>query len=121
MNDEEQLNAFLAEQKYMALAVTLDDGTPWVTPVKVQEWDGQTFEWDSKVDTVHSKAIAERPNVAISIFSTAEHAGGHYGFYAKATAELIREDERGFGRYRATVTQSWVNDHTFQKREVKLG
>lgn len=121
MDDKTTLAAFLETAEYLVLAVTLDDGTPWATPVKIQAWDGQAFEWDSKVDTLHSQAIMKRPEVALSVFSTAEMAGGHYGFYAQARAELVREDERGFGRWRAVVTKAWVNDHTFQKREVTLG
>ena len=120
MDDSATLKQFLTAAGYMVLAVTLDDGTPWATPVKIQKWDGNTFEWDSKVDTVHSKAIAARPHVALSIFSTAESTG-QYGFYAKATAELVHADERGFGRYRAIVGKAWINDASFRKREVTLG
>lgn len=121
MNDQEQLNTFLAEQKYMTIAVTLDDGTPWATPVRIKLQWGTVFEWDSKTDTDHSKAIAKRPGIAISIYTPEGDNTTQFGFYAQATAELIgKPNEHGIGRYRATVTRSWINDATFVKREVEL-
>jgi uncharacterized protein YhbP (UPF0306 family) len=103
MNDREQLNEFLADQHYMVLAVTLDDGTPWATPVRIKKWSGNEFEWDSMVTTEHSRAIANRSDVAISIFTPEGEGAIQFGFYAKAKAELMRQ-ENDMGRYRATVT-----------------
>lgn len=119
MSDQEQLNKFLSEQNYMTLAVTLDDGTPWATPVRISSWDGKTFEWDSKTDTVHSKAIAQRPQIALSIFTPQTDTTIQFGFYATATAELVGE-QNGMGHYKATVTKSWINDASFIKRVVSL-
>lgn len=119
MSDREQLNTFLAGQQYMTLAVTLDDGTPWATPVRIKRREGKVFEWGSMVDTEHSKAIAKRPQVAISIYTPQTDSTIQFGFYAKAAAELVREQD-GTGYYRATVTESWINDATFVKRGVDL-
>ncbi len=119
MTDQDQLNKFVAEQKYMTIAVTLDDGTPWATPVRIKHWEGKVFEWDSKLDTDHSKAIASRPSVAISMWTPESDDTIQFGFYAKAMAELI-DEENGLGHYRATVLQSWINDATFVKRSVEL-
>lgn len=119
MNDQEQLNTFLAEQDYITLAVTLDDGTPWATPLRIKHRDGATFEWVSKLDTEHSKAIASRPQVALSVYTAQSDTTIQFGFYATATAELLSE-HNGMGHYRATVTKAWINDATFIKREVGL-
>ncbi len=119
MTDQDQLNKFVAEQKYMTIAVTLDDGTPWATPVRIKHWEGKVFEWDSKLDTDHSRAIASRPSVAISMWTPESDDTIQFGFYAKAMAEQIGE-ENGLGHYRATVVQSWINDATFVKRSVEL-
>lgn len=120
MDDKHQLLAFLSEQKYMTIAVTLNDGTPWATPVRIKNWDGKNvFEWDSKLDTEHSRAIERRPQVAISMWTPDSDSTIQFGFYAKATADLV-SSENGFGRYKATVTRAWVNDATFIKREVLL-
>lgn len=122
MSDIELLNAFLAEQKYMTIAVTLDDGTPWATPVRIQNWEGKSFEWDSKADTEHSKALLNRPDIAISMFTPQGESTIQFGFYAHATAEQISEpDEAGIARYRTVVNKCFINDATFRKREVELG
>ncbi|MES2876124.1 MAG: pyridoxamine 5'-phosphate oxidase family protein [Patescibacteria group bacterium] len=119
MNDQEQLNKFLSEQDYMTIAVTLDDGTPWVTPVRIKQWEGAAFEWMSKTDTEHSRAIAVRPQVALSMYTPGGDTTIQFGFYATATAELLSEQD-GMGHYKASVTKSWINDATFVKREVSL-
>ncbi len=122
MTDQEQLNTFLAVQNYMTIAVTLDDGTPWATPVRIRAWEGTVFEWDSHVETEHSRAIADRSNIAISIYTPEGENTIQFGFYAHATAEQITEpNEHGIARYRATVSKSFINDASFKKREVHLG
>ncbi len=117
MNDNERIEQLLNEQQFMVLAVTLDDGTPWATPVRIQAYNGHaSFEWDSHLQTEHSKAIAKRPDMAITIFQKKETT--QIGFYAKGKGELVEEFKPGFGRYRFTAEQSWVNDETFVKRKV---
>ena len=118
MSDEQKVKDLLATQEYMTLAVTLDDGTPWAVPVKTQLQWGTAFEWDSSLSTEHSKAIAQRPDIAIMVFD--KTGATQLGFYAKAQAKLLKEFKPGFGRYQAIVSQAWVNDETFQKREIGL-
>lgn len=120
MTDQEQLRLFLAEQKYMVLAVTLDDGTPWATPVRIKTQYGTAFEWDSMQDAEHSKALLKHPNVAITIFTDDSGTNAQFGFYAKATASKVSDGEHGIGRYHAIVSQAWVNDQTFVKRKVEM-
>lgn len=104
----------------MTIAVTLDDGTPWATPVRIKKWNGtNVFEWESKVATQHSQAIAVRPSVALSMWTPESESTEQFGFYAQATAEQVGQaGEDGIARYRATVVRSWINDATFVKREV---
>lgn len=120
MNDHAQLNTFLAEQKYMTIAVTLDDGTPWATPLRIKRREGMSFEWDSKTDTEHSRAIGKRPQIAISIYTPQTDTTIQFGFYGQATAELL-DEHNDVGQYRAVVTKCWINDATFVKREAHLG
>mgnify|MGYP002414118244 CR=1 FL=1 len=106
----------------MTVAVTLDDGTPWATPVRLKAWEGKSFEWDSHVGTEHSKAIAQRPRIAISMWTPDGDGTIQFGFYAHASAEQISEpNEHGIARYRATVNTCFINDASFIKREVELG
>lgn len=119
MNDQERLEQLLNEQQLMVIAVTLDDGTPWATPVRVQSHDGcVTFEWDSHLQAEHSKALSARPAMAITIFQKKEDS--QIGFYAKGTGELVEEFKPGFGRYRFTASECWLNDETFVKRSIEL-
>lgn len=117
MDDTQKLELLLLEQEYMVLAVALDDGTPWAVPVRIREHDGtKSFEWDSHMLTEHSKAIATRPEMAITIFQKKEDT--QTGFYAKGIGELAEEFKPGFGRYRFTVHEAWINDETFKKRSL---
>ena len=118
MTDKQRLSKFLGDQQYMVLAVTLDDGSPWAVPVRIRAWNGKEFEWDSKLDTVHSKAIEARPEVAMTIFQKLPDS--QFGFYAKGRGELVEAKDHGMGRYRFTAERAWINDETFVKQEVEL-
>lgn len=119
MTDLERLNKFLAEQRYMTIAVTLDDGKPWAVPVRIKRWDAKLFEWDSLTDTEHSKAIVTRSDVAVSIFTPEGEGTTQFGFYGHATAEQISEpNDHGVATYRAVVNTCFINDASFVKREV---
>lgn len=121
MSDKEQLFEFLAAQRYMTIAVTLDDGTPWVVPVRIKAWQGKMFEWDSHTGTEHSKAITARRDVAVSIYTPEAEETIQFGFYGHAIAEQVGEpNEHGIARYRLTVNKSFINDASFKKREVEL-
>lgn len=118
MSDKEKALQLLATQKHMVLAMTLDDGTPWVVPVKIQASDGlRVFEWDSRLDTVHSHALVKHPEMAVTIYQKEE--SWQIGFYAKGRGELF-EQNGDYGRYRFYAEQAWLNDETFIKREVEV-
>lgn len=118
MNDQQKIEQLLGEQQFMVLAVTLEDGTPWATPVRIKARSGNVFEWDSVLTTEHSKTIAANPKMAITIFQKKEDS--QIGLYAKGTGELVEELKPGFGRYKFTAEKCWVNDETFVKREVTI-
>ena len=118
MTDQDKVRSLLAEQPFMVIAVVLPDGNPWATPVKIQMQDGRCFEWDSRVTTEHSKAIAANSAVAASIFDT--RPNGQVGIYISGTATLVEEKTGGMGRYRITAERLWLNDDSFIKREVSL-
>lgn len=119
MDDKQRLEQLFSEQEYMVLAVALDDNTPWVVAVRIREHEGvKSFEWDSHLQTEHSKAIAKHPTAAITVFQKWDDH--QTGYYAKGITELVEEFNPGFGRYRFTVQQAWINDETFKKREIEL-
>lgn len=115
--DKKFVQEFLADQHFMVLAVSLDDGSPWAVPVRIARWQGNEFEWDSKLDTLHSQALLARPAMAVTIFDTAQQCG----VYMMGRGELVVESDKGFGHYRFTAERVWLNDATFVKREVALG
>lgn len=117
MNDEQKLEQLFNNQIIMAVAVVLDDGTPWVTPVKFTR-RGNIFEWNSSPDSLHSKAIVENPNAAITIFI--KTADTHLGFYAKGKTSLVTGKDNAPSHYQFVAEECWLNDETFIKRPVSL-
>src|SRR3954451_9411162 len=76
----------LDRSAYMTLATADADGRPWASPVWFA-WDGRrTFWWVSMPDTVHSRNIAARPDVAIVVFDTRAVVGEAQAVYLSADA-----------------------------------
>ena len=116
MNDQEKLEKFLDTQDYMVIAVKCEDGTPWAVPVKIQARDGLTvFEWDSKIDTVHSRSIEFSPRMAMTIYVAGSE---QIGFYAKGSGSLVEVRNDVYGRYKFVASEVWMNDGSFVKRRV---
>ncbi len=116
VTDADILEELFTKTEYMVVAVVLPGGKPWAVPVHVKHREGHTvFEWVSNPETVHSKAIAAKPNVAITMFYM------NVGFYAQAKAEVMpgEVNEHDQVWYRAVVERCWLN-HEFVKREVPL-
>ena len=120
MNDELKVKDFLKDQTHMVIAITLDDGTPWTVPVTIKRYEAKEFEWDSHMNTVHSKAIESRPQMSMVTFQRPGDSFGQFGFYATGRGEIVSKKDDGFARYRFTVETAWINDETFKKREVNL-
>lgn len=118
MNDNEKTKHFLQTQQYMIIAVTLADGSPWALPVRIKRWKANIFEWDSKLDSEHSKALAINPTMAITLYE--KKFDSQFGVYAKGTGELVEAKEHGLGSYRFIAEEAWINDETFHKRKVVL-
>jgi general stress protein 26 len=117
MTDQEKFINFLAQSRHMVLAVTLEDGRPWAVPLKVQEHGSDFVEWDSRTDTLHSQAIERDPRVMLLMYSTTKD--DQVGVYMQAAVtDTTMKGE--YARYRATIERTWLNDETFQKREVTL-
>jgi nitroimidazol reductase NimA-like FMN-containing flavoprotein (pyridoxamine 5'-phosphate oxidase superfamily) len=79
--------------KYMALGTVGSDGLPWVTPVYFTPDGHDTFYWASSPNSLHSRSIAERPDVSIAIFDSTVPIGGASAVYFRAQAALVPDDE----------------------------
>ena len=55
---------------YLVLGTTDPDGRPWTSPVYFAPAGDRTFHWLSATDALHSRHLAERPQVSIVIFDS---------------------------------------------------
>jgi nitroimidazol reductase NimA-like FMN-containing flavoprotein (pyridoxamine 5'-phosphate oxidase superfamily) len=84
----------LAQHRYLVLGTADGGGRPWVTPVFYAANGEHRILWVSAPDSRHSRNIAARPDVAITIFDTAAPIGGAEALYLEATAEPVAKDAR---------------------------
>ena len=121
---------------YMVLGTADRAGHPWVTPVWFASEDYFSFHWVSSPEAKHSRNLADRPEIAITIFDSSVTVGGAEAAYMKGVATELTADEltKGlelfdratrhqigsgwsleevtepslFRLYRATVSEHWV-------------
>ena len=119
--DEQKTEEFLAGQTHMVLAVTLEDGSPWAVPLKIQRRDGlRTFEWDSRTDAVHSHPLLETLQAAVTVFRASADEWEAFGYCAQGKVEITERRGDDYARYRFTADRAWINDEWHQKRELAL-
>ncbi|TCC02755.1 pyridoxamine 5'-phosphate oxidase family protein [Kribbella soli] len=85
--------AVIEANKYMALGTVGDDGLPWVTPVYFTPDGHDRFYWASSPNSLHSRNVAERPDVSIAIFDSTVPIGEASAVYFRAQAALVPDDE----------------------------
>jgi hypothetical protein len=79
------VSRLLSDSRYLVLATADRQGRPWATPVFFAARDEDHLVWVSAPDSRHSRNLAERPDVAITVFDS--HApGGAEALYLEATA-----------------------------------
>src|SRR4051794_40359695 len=84
----------LAHHRYLVLGTADPGGTPWVTPVFHAPDGTHRVVWVSGPDSRHSRNIAARPQVAITVFDTAAPIGRAEALYLEATAGLVPDAEQ---------------------------
>jgi uncharacterized protein YhbP (UPF0306 family) len=84
----------LAAHRYLVLGTADGEGRPWATPVFFVADGEHRVLWVSAPDSRHSRNIAARPEVAITIFDTHAPIGGAEALYLEATAGPVADDER---------------------------
>lgn len=85
--------AVIEANKYLVLGTVGADGLPWVTPVYFTPDGHDAFYWASSPDSLHSRNLAERPDVSIAIFDSSVPIGGASAVYFRGQAELVPDDE----------------------------
>ncbi|MFF5292490.1 pyridoxamine 5'-phosphate oxidase family protein [Paractinoplanes globisporus] len=120
---------------YLTLGTVDPSGRPWTSPVYFAAAGVREFYWTSETNAVHSRNLAERPQVSIVVFdSTVRPYHGRALYAAGEARELAGDDlERGlevypgpadrdatgltwddvtgsspYRLYRATATDVWV-------------
>lgn len=89
----EAVPRLLAELKYLVLGTADDSGQPWTTPVYFAAADPCRLYWVSSPNSRHSRNIADRPRVAITVFDSTVPIGGAEAIYLTATAGLVDDAE----------------------------
>jgi hypothetical protein len=85
---------------YLTLGTTDPDGRPWTSPVYFAPVGDREFCWLSATDALHSRHLAERPQVSMVIFdSTVAPYHGRAGVYGRRGAGAVGQRPRpGAGR-----------------------
>lgn len=111
---------------YMVLGTADEAGHPWVTPVWFASEDYTRFHWVSSPEARHSRNLAARPEVAITIFDSTVPVGGAQAVYMAGTAEELAGAELDggievFGRLSAAdVGRLWTLDDVQPPSRLRL-
>ncbi|WP_062437145.1 pyridoxamine 5'-phosphate oxidase family protein [Herbidospora daliensis] len=82
----EAVPRLLAESRYLVLATADGQGRPWATPVFFAAFDENRLFWVSSPDSRHSRNLAERSEVAVTVFDSHAPVGRAEALYLEATA-----------------------------------
>ncbi|HEY3958260.1 MAG TPA: pyridoxamine 5'-phosphate oxidase family protein [Streptosporangiaceae bacterium] len=77
---------------YLVLATADEAGRPWSSPVYFAHIGCTEFFWVSAPDVTHSRNIAVRPEVGMTIFDSHAPISTGQGAYMSAVAELVEDD-----------------------------
>jgi uncharacterized protein YhbP (UPF0306 family) len=84
----------LGQHRYLVLGTADADGRPWATPVFYAADGEHRILWVSARGSRHSRNIAVRPEVAITVYDSSAPIGGAEALYLEATAGYVRDDGR---------------------------
>jgi nitroimidazol reductase NimA-like FMN-containing flavoprotein (pyridoxamine 5'-phosphate oxidase superfamily) len=93
MIDRSDVNHILEANRYLVLGTADEHGQPWVSPVFFAQLDAYRVCWVSSPDSRHSRNIARRPAVAITVFDSTVEVGRAEAAYADADAEPAAPEE----------------------------
>lgn len=87
----------IAANRYMTLATADAAGRPWSSPVYYAAVGPGELLWVSRPEARHSRNVAVRPEVGISIFDSNAAIGTGQGAYLEAVAEQLAGDAAARG------------------------
>jgi len=133
----ETARAILSANSFVTLATADANGSPWACPVWFATEDYRYLYWVSAPDTRHSRNLAARPELAMTVYDSTQRPGDVQAVYLTGTAAEVTDDVEGgiatFSRvsvrqgmppwditrvtgaarlrlYRATVTEHYILD-----------
>ncbi|MEV4019513.1 pyridoxamine 5'-phosphate oxidase family protein [Nonomuraea angiospora] len=84
----------LTDNRYLVLATADRQGRPWAAPVFFAARDEDRLFWVSAPDSRHSRNIAERPDVAITVFDSHAPTGGAEALLPGGDRRALRQRHR---------------------------
>ncbi len=93
MIDRSDIGRVLTANRYLVLGTADEDGRPWVTPVFFAPLEPNRVCWVSSPDSRHSRNIAHRPAVAITVFDSSVEVGRAEAAYFDTDAARAVADE----------------------------
>ena len=96
---------FLEQTTHVVIAVVDEQGRPWAVPLGLKSYKNRTFQWFSKTDSVHSVAIKQNPEIAVTAYTT----DPTYGVCARARAKKHLTMPGGVALYSAQIYEAWYN------------
>ena len=91
MGGAQTVTGIIEASRYLVLATADAAGQPWSSPVYFAHIDFAEFFWVSSREVRHSRNIAVRPEVGISVFDSHAAIGMGQGVYMSALAELLQD------------------------------
>ncbi len=93
MIDRSAVDRVLTANRYLVLGTADEDGQPWVAPVFFALLDPNRVCWVSSPDSRHSRNIAHRSAVAITVFNSTVEVGRAEAAYFDTDAARATPDE----------------------------
>lgn len=92
MSRAEVARGIVDGNRYLVLATADADGRPWSSPVYFAHEGYREFFWVSSPEVTHSRNIAVRRAVGISVFDSSVEIGTGQGVYMAGVAEEVVDD-----------------------------
>ncbi len=89
--------SLLDDTCYVVLATADAAGTPWATPVWFAHDGLERVYWLSWPGSRHSQLIAQRPDIALTVFDTNAVPNAGTAFYATAQARQCHDEQLDAG------------------------
>lgn len=101
----------IEEIPYITIASVTPQGEPWNSPVFAVHDEEYNFYWNSSPESQHSKNIANKADIFVSIYDTRGALDEGFGIYMQAEASIVADHE---------LTQAILDIYFMRKGKVPL-